>query len=114
MQISKIELFNRFARTYCRAIAASNTRDALHNLVPSTVPEGSESSGVTYPGAIVQPGDSELPVTEGIPNIAKLSYKDAKALAVEYTNQWDVVRESMFGKWTEKPDSLGRFFIEGD
>ncbi|XP_049283638.1 tRNA-specific adenosine deaminase 1 [Anopheles funestus] len=113
LQISKIELFNRFALTYGRTVAASNTRDALHNLVPTTMPEGNESS-VTHPGAIVQPKGSETVAAERIPNIAKLSYMSAKATSVEYANQWDLVRNSMFGQWTVKPENLGQFFVDAD
>ncbi|XP_052894523.1 tRNA-specific adenosine deaminase 1 [Anopheles moucheti] len=114
LQISKIELFNRFARTYCRTVAATNGRDALHNLVSASKVEGNEQPGVTQPGAIVQPKGSGLPAFEGMSNIAKLSYRDAKAASVEYANHWDCVRDSMFGQWTVKPDSFGQFFIDAD
>ncbi|XP_050077664.1 tRNA-specific adenosine deaminase 1 [Anopheles maculipalpis] len=113
LQISKIELFHRFAQSYRRTVlAARNTRNVLHNLVPS-IPSGGESS-VADPGAMVQAEDSKLPASEGIPNIAKLSYTDAKRLSVEYGKQWTIVRDSMFGKWTAKPDSLGQFYIDLD
>ncbi|XP_053665653.1 tRNA-specific adenosine deaminase 1 [Anopheles marshallii] len=114
LQISKIELFNRFARTYCRTVAASNGRDALHNLVPASRAERNEQPSVTHPGAIVQRKGSGWPAFEGMPNIAKLSYRDAKAASVEYATHWDCVRDSMFGQWTVKPDSFGQFFIDAD
>uniref|UniRef100_A0A182SFR4 tRNA-specific adenosine deaminase 1 n=1 Tax=Anopheles maculatus TaxID=74869 RepID=A0A182SFR4_9DIPT len=112
LQISKIELFNRFARLYCRTAVASSTRDALHNLVPSIT--SVDESSAADPGAIVQAKDSESSAAEGIRNIAKLSYADAKRLSVEYAKQWTIVRDCMFGRWTAKPDSLGQFYIDVD
>ncbi|XP_035913019.1 tRNA-specific adenosine deaminase 1-like isoform X1 [Anopheles stephensi] len=102
LQISKIELFNRFARLYCGIVSANpNARNALHNLVPG------RESGEMEPGATGQAEDTvPKPTAEGIRNIAKLSYADAKRHSVQYAKQWTIVRESMFGQWTKKPDSL--------
>nr|XP_040234578.2 tRNA-specific adenosine deaminase 1 [Anopheles coluzzii] len=90
LQISKIELFNRFARTYRRA-----EREALHNLtVPSSV------EGATQPN--IAAAD----------DVGKLSYADAKARSVAYATQWASVRATMFGRWPVKPTSLGAFLSD--
>lgn len=90
LQISKIELFNRFARTYRRA-----EREALHNL---TVPASVE--GATQPN--IAAAD----------DVGKLSYADAKARSVAYASQWASVRATMFGRWPVKPTSLGAFLSD--
>uniref|UniRef100_A0A182JUQ4 tRNA-specific adenosine deaminase 1 n=1 Tax=Anopheles christyi TaxID=43041 RepID=A0A182JUQ4_9DIPT len=106
LQISKIELFRRFVRTYRKV-----TREALHNLAPPSsercVADGMAVPDATQPTAVVPTG-----TVERFPSVGKLSYTDAKARSVEYTTQWTVVRERMFGRWTVKPTSLGQFCID--
>uniref|UniRef100_A0A182PFS6 tRNA-specific adenosine deaminase 1 n=1 Tax=Anopheles epiroticus TaxID=199890 RepID=A0A182PFS6_9DIPT len=105
LQISKIELFNRFARTYARWLAGDtkHPREALHNLAPTAL-------DATHPTKTVdaEAGD------DGPATVGKLSYTDAKARSGRYVAQWAIVRDTMFGRWTVKPSGLGQFFIDAD
>ncbi|XP_053674874.1 tRNA-specific adenosine deaminase 1 [Anopheles nili] len=130
LQVSKIELFSQFARTYHHSATTTSDagKDALNNLVPlhrhlgqPAMPnEERSTAAISHPSAtVLLAGSSELPVEgtpvrNGAPDFGKLSYTAVKVLSVEYARQWSTVREKMFGSWTEKPDSLGQFFIDAN
>uniref|UniRef100_A0A182QBU2 tRNA-specific adenosine deaminase 1 n=1 Tax=Anopheles farauti TaxID=69004 RepID=A0A182QBU2_9DIPT len=112
LQICKIELFTRFARAYDRV--AGSARDlGVNNLVP--VPEQRHPAGPGTPrDDKLNSGANGSPPVEGVTDIGKLSYASAKALSVEYAEQWTRVRVNMFEVWTKKPDALGEFFIDAN
>lgn len=45
-------------------------------------------------------------------NLRQMSYYDAKCLSTEYQQQWNEIKEHMFGIWAEKPKQFLSFLVD--